>query len=236
MTRRRGYVPRNQRVQQDALSIDSLEGTLIALFEKHRLCLAGLKELPHGRQFRTSEGPIINVFTTGTVFLQGRQPELALEFVKDLRAEIAEINQRRWVATGRLGSATMIELKIEAGARNEATYDQFHRHAPKIAAALMRCEGERGLPALCSRVFRVAVAARVQEFAAQYEGPHLFITFAPSRLCSTAARFPKICTADTAWWAPWDLVRSSKGSGIGRPTLVTLASPERLVAKPLRRS
>ena len=100
MTRRGLYVPRNQRTQAGSLPY-YLGATLIALFEKHCLRIAGLKELPHGWQFRTSEGPIINVFASGNVLLQGRRQELALEFVQDLRAEIAEIRHR--LAIGRLG-------------------------------------------------------------------------------------------------------------------------------------
>jgi hypothetical protein len=69
-----------------------------ALLAKHRLRVAEEKHLGNGLQLRTCEGPIINIFSTGTVQLQGRRPELAREFVDDLRAAIAEFRHRRWIA------------------------------------------------------------------------------------------------------------------------------------------
>ena len=103
------YLARNPRVKDGNVPMESwwdspeLEAVLIALLEKHHLRVEGARGLAHGWQIRTSEGPVINIFTTGAVQLQGRRPELAREFVGDLKAEIVEIRHRRWLATGRLG-------------------------------------------------------------------------------------------------------------------------------------
>jgi hypothetical protein len=59
--------------------------------------VAEAKQLAHGWQYRTYEGPIINIFNTGTVQPQGRRPGLAREFVKELRSEIAELRHRQWL-------------------------------------------------------------------------------------------------------------------------------------------
>ena len=80
-----------------------LRPVLQALFAKHGLHVAEAKQLKHGWQYRTYEGPVINIFNTGTVQLQGRCPELAGEFVKDLRSKIAEILHRRWLSKGHQG-------------------------------------------------------------------------------------------------------------------------------------
>jgi hypothetical protein len=72
---------------------------LPTLLEKHRLRIAKEIRLEHGFQLRTCEGPIINIFSTGTVQQpQGRNTHLAREFVEELRAEIAELRHRRWLS------------------------------------------------------------------------------------------------------------------------------------------
>jgi hypothetical protein len=84
----------------DALDLPPL---LKALFAKHGMHVAEAKQLEHGWQYRTHEGPIINIFNTGTLQPQGRRPGLAREFVKELRSEIAELRHRQWLSTGRQG-------------------------------------------------------------------------------------------------------------------------------------
>jgi hypothetical protein len=76
-----------------------LRPRLEALFAKHGMHVAEANELEHGWQYRTYEGPIINIFNTGTVQPQGRRPGLAREFVKELRSEIAELRHRQWLTT-----------------------------------------------------------------------------------------------------------------------------------------
>ena len=80
----------------DALDLQPI---LRSLLEKHRLRVAKEIRLQHGFQLRTCEGPIINIFFTGTVQQpQGRNTHLAREFVEELRAEIAELRHRRWLS------------------------------------------------------------------------------------------------------------------------------------------
>jgi hypothetical protein len=71
---------------------------LQTLLAKYRLRVAEEKEIAHGLQLRTCEGPIVNIFSTGTAQLQGQRTHLAREFVGELRAEIAELRHRRWLA------------------------------------------------------------------------------------------------------------------------------------------
>jgi hypothetical protein len=73
------------------------------LLVKHSLHVAEIRDLNHGDckhgwQLRTHEGPIINVFFSGTVQkTQGHRPHLANNFVEELRAVIDELRhgQRR---------------------------------------------------------------------------------------------------------------------------------------------
>ena len=66
-------------------------GILQALLAKHRLRVAEVRKLTHAYQLRTIEGPIINIFATGTVQLQGQRTHLAREFAEELRTEIAKL-------------------------------------------------------------------------------------------------------------------------------------------------
>ncbi len=68
---------------------------LETLLAKHRLRVVEVRQLQHALQLRLSKGPIINIFSTGTVQLQGRRPELVREFVEELRAGIAELRHHR---------------------------------------------------------------------------------------------------------------------------------------------
>jgi hypothetical protein len=67
------------------------------LLVKHSLHVAEVPDLKHGGrkygwQLRTHEGPIINVFYSGTVQRpQGRRPHLASKFVEELRVVIDEL-------------------------------------------------------------------------------------------------------------------------------------------------
>jgi len=80
-----------------------LRPRLEALFAKYNMHVAEAKRLEHCWQYRTCEGPIINIFDTGTVHPQGRRLELASELVKELRSEIAELRHRQWLSTGHQG-------------------------------------------------------------------------------------------------------------------------------------
>lgn len=97
-----------KRFQGRALTIDDpvarrndaidLRPLLEALLAKHRLRVAEARELQNCWQILTSEGPIINIFSTGSVQLQGQRTHLAREFVEDLRAEIDELRHHRWLS------------------------------------------------------------------------------------------------------------------------------------------
>jgi hypothetical protein len=71
------------------------------LLVKHSLHVAEVRDLKHGDckygwQLRTHEGPIINVFHSGTVQRpQGQRPSLATKFVEELRAVIDEFRHGR---------------------------------------------------------------------------------------------------------------------------------------------
>jgi hypothetical protein len=71
------------------------------LLVKHSLHVAKVGDLKHGDrkygwQLRTHEGPIINVFHSGTVQRpQGERPHLANKFVEELRAVIDEFRLGR---------------------------------------------------------------------------------------------------------------------------------------------
>jgi hypothetical protein len=72
---------------------------LEALLARYGLHVAEERPLEHGVQLRTCEGPIINIFSTGTVQQpQGQRTHLAREFCEELRAGIAELRHRRWLS------------------------------------------------------------------------------------------------------------------------------------------
>jgi hypothetical protein len=81
----------------DALELRPI---LHALFAKHGLHVTKVKQLEHGWQYRTYEGPIVNVFNTGKIQLQGRKVHAANNLVEELEIEIAELLHRRWLSTG----------------------------------------------------------------------------------------------------------------------------------------
>jgi predicted nucleotide-binding protein len=62
------------------------------LFAKHQLSIADYRELPdgYGIQFYTDEGPIVNIYRTDTVNVQGKNRSLADELAVDLRLLIKE--------------------------------------------------------------------------------------------------------------------------------------------------
>jgi hypothetical protein len=72
-----------------------LRPRLQALLAKYCLHVAETRRLAHGWQVRTSEGPVINIFLTVTVQLQGQRTHLARELVGELRAEIAKLRMAR---------------------------------------------------------------------------------------------------------------------------------------------
>lgn len=79
----------------DALDFRRLLEALLAKYDLH---VAVERPIEHGVQVRTCEGPIINIFSTGTVQQpQGQRPHLAREFVDELRAVIVEFRHRRWL-------------------------------------------------------------------------------------------------------------------------------------------
>ena len=55
-----------------------------SLFAKHQLNIADYRELPDGLgiQFYTEEGPIVNIYRTDTVYVQGRNRDLADELLR----------------------------------------------------------------------------------------------------------------------------------------------------------
>jgi hypothetical protein len=75
-----------------------LRRLLEMLLTKYALHVAEEKPLEHGVQLHTCEGPIINIFSTGTVQLQGRRTHLAREFVEELRDGIGELRHHRWLS------------------------------------------------------------------------------------------------------------------------------------------
>ncbi len=62
------------------------------LFCKHQLCIASYRELPtgFGMQFHTNEGPVVNIYYTGTVHVQGTNCELAAGLAAELRSLIKQ--------------------------------------------------------------------------------------------------------------------------------------------------
>ncbi len=77
----------------DALDFRRLLETLLA---KYGLRVAEARQLQHALQLRLSEGSIINIFSTGSVQLQGKRTHLAREFVEELRAGVAELRHHSW--------------------------------------------------------------------------------------------------------------------------------------------
>jgi hypothetical protein len=66
------------------------------LLIKHSLQVAEVRDLEHGWQLRTRQGPIINIFCSGTVQRpQGQRPSLASKFVEELRAVIDDLRHGR---------------------------------------------------------------------------------------------------------------------------------------------
>jgi hypothetical protein len=77
----------------DELDIGPILRELLA---KHSLHLAKIEDLDHGWQLRTQEGPIINIYHSGTVQKpQGQRPELASKLVEELQAVIDDLRQGR---------------------------------------------------------------------------------------------------------------------------------------------
>lgn len=80
----------------DTIDLRQILQTLLA---RHYLHVTEVRELGNGWQIRTTEGPIINIFVSGTVQLQGRNTDIARKLVEDLRSAIAELKHDRWLWT-----------------------------------------------------------------------------------------------------------------------------------------
>jgi hypothetical protein len=71
------------------------------LLARHSLHVAEVRELGHAWQLRTWEGPIINIYRTGTVPPpQGQRVDLAGKFVEELRLVINELGHDLGRLTG----------------------------------------------------------------------------------------------------------------------------------------
>jgi hypothetical protein len=66
------------------------------LLPRHSLRVTEVRELEHGCQVRLREGPIINIYHSGTVQKpQGQRSHLASKFAEELQAVIDEVRHGR---------------------------------------------------------------------------------------------------------------------------------------------
>jgi hypothetical protein len=71
---------------------------LVALLTKHQLHIVKQKCVQGGLQIGIVEGPILTIYATGTVLLQGHHQERAQAFKAELEAAFIELRHQQFVA------------------------------------------------------------------------------------------------------------------------------------------
>jgi hypothetical protein len=96
--RSRGHAPIMSKAFVNNNDVIDLRPILQTLLARHRLLVSEVSELEHGWQIRTTDGPIVNIFITGSVQIQGRNTDLARQFVEDLESAIVDLRHSRRLA------------------------------------------------------------------------------------------------------------------------------------------